>query len=649
VTYHINSNEPYRIGHYTLEPDDPEINRIVHSLPPRRPALTAAFRSAPEGYAPLVREGGLFDRDALDAERQRITTLLRRRGYYAFNRDNLGYLADTAAGANTVDLEMLLLPFRRANPDGTLTDTVHRPYYINKVTILTDYNALADTANRFIHTGTVEGNGMTIRYGRNGKSIRPSVLRQATYIAPGQLFNERNVDQTYSAFSSFRSLKNVNIRFTESEADDTLRLDCAILTMPAELQTFRVDVEGTNSAGDLGFASALSYQHRNLFKGAEVFTARIRGAYESLSGNKGGGGDSYWEFGQEATILFPRFLFPFLSYDFRRSLRASTELQISYNKQSRPQYARSIASAAWNYIWQDRGNTLARHTFKLLDLDYVFLPRIDPSFQESLPPFLISYNYTDQFIMAAGYTYSFSNYTPQNRLRNTHSLRASFELAGNFLYTLSTLTHAARDANGRYKLFGINYSQFVKTDIDFSRGVAIDTRNRWAFHAGIGFAVPYANAKAMPFERRYFAGGANSVRGWSVRELGPGSMSLAGLSPAGSFAWQVGDVRFDLNVEYRTKLFWKFELAAYLDAGNIWTIRPYAEQPQGNFDFTRFYREIAFSYGLGLRLDFDYFLLRFDTGLKAYNPQESGSGRWAVTHPNFNSNFAWHFAVGYPF
>lgn len=646
VTYHIKSNEPYRIRHYEMDLYDPKIDSIARLTPVRRSRLAAAFRSAPEGYNPLVKEGGLFDRDILDMERQRLTTLLRRRGYYAFNRNYLGYLADSIPRENMVDVEMQLQPFRQYEPDGSFTEAQHQQYYINEVKVLTDYNALGldQTDNRFLPTDTVKTKEVTILYGQNGKSIRPGVLRKSTYISPGQLYNERNVEQTYSALSSLRALKNINIRFDEFQENDTMKLNCTILTSPAKLQSFGVDVEGTHSAGDLGFAASLNYQHRNIFKGSEVFSARVRGAYEYLSGGKALGLENYWELGGEVSVLFPRFVFPFLSYDFRRKLRASTELKLSYNSQTRPEYERSIVSGAWNYIWQDRSNVLARHTFKLFDLNYVFLQNVSRDFLELLPPAMIEYNYTNQFIMATGYTYTFNNYTPQNRLRNTHSLRASFEAAGNLLYGLSSLVNAKKE-DGRYTLFGIGYAQYVKGDIDLSKGIVLDNRNRLALHLGVGVAVPYGNAKQLPFERRYFSGGGNSVRGWSVRELGPGSMP----TDSANFALQVGDIRLDMNIEYRTKLFWKFELAAFIDAGNIWTIRPYEKQPKGNFDFSRFYREIAVSYGLGLRLDFDFFLVRFDTGFKAYNPQERGSKRWAITHPNFTNNFAWHFAVGYPF
>lgn len=649
VTYHIQSNDPYRIRDYTMNLSDPRIDSIAHLPPPRRRSrLAGAFRSAPEGYMPIVKEGGLFDRDELDQERQRITGLLRRRGYYAFNRDHLAYIADSSFNRNIVDVDMVLKPYRLVKPDGSVEESSHRPYYINNVTVLTDYNPLGidEAETRFTPTDTVKNGDIYILYGSGGRSVRPGVLRKSTYITPGGLFNERQIEQTYSSFASLRALKNVNIRFIEKEENDSLKLDCVILTSPAKLQSFGVDVEGTNSAGDLGFASSLNYQHRNLFKGAEVFSARIRGAYESLSGKENSGLASYWELGGEVSVMFPRFLFPFLSYDFRRKIRASTELKVSYNRQTRPEYERAILSGGWSYIWQDRSNALARHTFKLLDIDYVALPRRSQSFIDRLPTSTVIYNYSDQFIMGAGYTYSFNNYTPQSRQRNTHSMRLSFEIAGNLLNGISHLTGAKKNEEGRYELFGINYAQFVKGDVDFSKGIVLDSRNRIAFHVGVGVAVPYGNADMLPFERRYFSGGANSVRGWSVRELGPGSMALADTT---SFALQAGDIRLDLNLEYRTKLFWKLEMAAYIDAGNIWTIRSYESQQNGNFDFSRFYKEIAVSYGLGLRLDFDFFLLRFDTGMKAYNPQAKGSRRWAITQPNFKNNFAWHFAVGYPF
>lgn len=648
VYYDITPNEPYRIRNFEIALEDPLIDSLAHMKPPVRSRFKSAFHSSLEEYESLVRPGLLFDRDVLDEERERISKLLRHHGYYAFNRNYLAYVADSSFNQHVVDLEMSLKPFRQVTSSGEAFDADHRQYYINSVKIFTDYDALSQANGiPFELTDSVRRRNMVINYGSEGRSLRPGVLFRSSYIRPGQLYNERNVEQTYSAFASLRALKNVNIRFNEFEENDTMKLDCEILTAPSKVHTVGVDLEGTNSAGDLGFASSVSYQHRNLFKGSEVFTAKARGAYESLSGGREYGlADNYWELGVEGSMLFPQFLFPFLSSDFRRKSRASTEVKVSYNLQTRPEYTRAILSGGWSYIWQDRLNSQAKHTFRLLDLNYVYLPKIREDFVADLPDYMLLYNYTDHFIMASGYTYSFSNSSPQQRLRNTHSIRASVEIAGNLLSAFSRLTGAQKNDNGVYELFGTEYAQYAKLDFDYSQGIVLDNRNRLAFHVGVGVGLPYGNSDYLPFERVYFSGGANSVRGWSVRELGPGSMQV---TDSTSFALQSGDIRLDLSIEYRTKLFWKFELAAYIDAGNVWTAKKLEDQKDGNFDFSRFYKEIAVSYGLGLRLDFDFFLLRFDTGMKAYNPQERGARRWAITRPNFKDNFAWHFAVGYPF
>lgn len=650
VTYTIKSNEPYRIRDYQMRLNDPAIDSIARIKPRKHSWLSTAFHSSSDEYTSLIQDSILFDRDILDQERERITKLLRYRGYYGFNKEYLTYLADSSFRENVVDLEMYLKPYRKLLPDGNIQEMPHRPYYLNKITILSDYDPLKpEKENALQLTDTLYQNHIEIIYGKNGRFIRPSVLARSVYLAPGRLYNERSVEQTYSSFARLRALKNINLRFQEFEENDSLKLNCTILTSPSKLQGFGVDLEGTNSAGDLGFASSINYQHRNLFKGSEAFTAKIRGAYENLGSSSDNSVGNYWEIGAETGLTFPHFLFPFLSDRIARRLRATTEFKVSYSFQTRPEYQRAILSGGWNYIWQDRFNTQAKHVFKLIDIDYVHLPKMDRAFADSLPESTRLYNFTDQFVLGTGYTYSFSNYVPQNKLRNTHSFRFSFEMAGNLLYGISKLTHQGKNSDGMYELFGIPYSQFTKVDFDFSKSMAIDARNKVAYHIGVGVGYPYGNTRKLPFERSYFSGGANSVRGWSVRSLGPGSM---GMEYAGTFADQIGDIRLDLNLEYRTKLFWKFELAAYVDAGNIWLFHNDPDHPNGNFDFSRFYKEIAVSYGLGLRLDFDFFLLRFDTGMKAYDPQQRGSDRWAIKNPNFHvsdGNFAWHFAVGYPF
>lgn len=644
VTYELETNQPYTIRNYTMNITDPEIDRIARLTAPRRHRFSSLFSETQNIFTPLVKPGNLFDRDRLDEERQRLTTLLRRRGYYAFNKDYIAYTADSTFNNNVVDLDLYIKPFIAAKPDGSTEKQPHHQYYIDKVSIVTDYDPvkMGEEGTPYMLTDTVKSDKFAIYYGENGKSIRPSVLRKSCYLTPGELYNERKVEQTYSAFSTLNALRNVNVRFNEFMENDTMKLNCVVLTSPAKPQSFGVDLEGTNTAGDFGFATGLSYQHRNIFKGSEVFGIKLRGAYEALSNSFS---KNLLEFGVETSLSFPQFLFPFLQADFKRKLRASTEIRLSYNMQKRPEYERKILSASWGYSWQSRTNRSVRHTFKLLNIDYMYLPYKDSSFMANIPDYVAKYNYSNQFTLGTSYTYSFSNYDPQNRHKDTRSLRLAVESAGNFLYAMSKMLGKHEDNEGKYTLFGIKYSQFIKGDIDFSKTFVLNNRNTLAFHVGGGLGYPYGNT-IMPLEKMYFSGGANSVRGWSVRSLGPGSLPKDSVK---TFVDQSGEMRLDMNIEYRTKLFWKFEMAAYIDAGNIWNVKKRADMPNANFDFGRFYKEIAVSYGLGLRLDFDFFLIRFDTGFKAYDPQEKGSNRWAIVNPNFQGNFAWHFAVGYPF
>lgn len=265
---------------------------------------------------------------------------------------------------------------------------------------------------------------------------------------------------------------------------------------------------------------------------------------------------------------------------------------------------------------------------------------------------VIRYSYEDLFIMKTGYSflYNSSRRAQMSGLyqTNAHQIKANIELAGNLLYGISKLAKISQNDNHQYTIFNIAYSQYVKVDFDLTKSFLIDEQNSLVFHCGFGIGIPYGNSNILPYEKRYFSGGANSVRGWSVRSLGPGS--FVGKDGKVDFINQTGNVKIDLNLEYRTHLFWKLDAAAYIDAGNIWNTRNYEGIDGGQFKFKTFYKQIAVSYGVGLRLNFDYFILRFDTGMKAINPAEpTGKLHYPIIYPNFKRDFAFHFAVGLPF
>ena len=634
ISYDITLGEPYFIRSIDYDIPDEDLRDIIL-------ADTARF---------TVHEGDLLNYNRLDEWRQNITENLRNHGYYAFNKEYITFMADTAAGSKAVDLTLNSRdPYRN---DHMPYYTEHEPFYVRDVIYVTDYDPV-EMHDAFWGADTVTlHSGIKIIEGPD-RYLRHDVLDECNHIEPGQLYNAEAITRTYRALGRLNILKQINIDVRPlGEVDGVLMVDAYVLLSPDKSQTVSVSLEGTNSEGDLGFGVGLDYEHRNIFKGAEVLSAKAKVSYESISGNLSGLiNNNYSEYSTELGLTFPKFMFPFLKRSFKRKIQASTAFTVNFDYQARPEYTRIIAGGSWRYQWTERSRRMA-HTLTLVDVSVISVPKYNEEFFKRITNPLLFYSYQDHLIMRMGYNFYRTNKAEMNVLqmgrfqRNVFTIRANAETAGNLLYGLSHLTGQKADADGSYKAMGIRYSQYFKADADYSFTHYFDHRQSVAFHVGAGVAVPYGNSDVLPFEKRFYSGGANSVRGWGVRTLGPGSYdSNNNLS---KFIYQCGDIRFDVNLEYRAKLFWVVELGLFMDAGNIWTIKNYEDQPGGVFKFNKFYEQIAAAYGAGIRLDFKYFLVRVDMGMKAHNPA-SGQEHWPLLHPRFKRDSEFHFSVGYPF
>lgn len=599
AVYVIHPGEQYHIGSVNYDIRDSSIARIL--------------RTDNTKYQGL-KTGEPFTLARLEEERSRIVRILADSGYFRFHKDFIMYGADSVSGTREVDLMLHLLRYRA---EGSTHEEPHPRYTVNSV------NFLSNDSNK-VH-------------------LRPRVLRRSTAIRVGTPFSASDLQRTYNNFARMQAVRYTHIKFRQQP--DTTLLDCDITISTNKPSSISFQPEGTNTAGDLGAAASVTYENRNLFRGSELLSVQLRAAYEAITGLEGYQNKDYQEYGVETKLAFPRFLAPFLSRAFRRRSVATSEVSVSWNLQNRPEFHRRVFSTAWRYRWNEPKHHIA-YRFDLFDLNYVYMPWISSTFKHdyldsvSNRNAILRYNYEDLFILRTGFGITFND--------GENAVRANIELAGNFLNGVSKLLNMQKNANGRYTFINIAYAQYVKFDVDFTRLFQFDQRNSLAFHVGFGVAYPYGNSTILPFEKRYFAGGANSVRGWRVRELGPGSFK--GTDGRIDFINQTGDMKLDLNLEYRTFLGWKLHGAAFIDAGNIWTLRSYAEQPGGQFKFDKFYQQIAVAYGLGLRLNFDYFILRFDVGMKAINPAyETSRDHYPLVHPNFKRDFAFHFAVGLPF
>ena len=599
ATYVLHPGQPFLIGTVKYDVRDDSIRRLL------RLGLLENQ---------CVKSGMPFTVEALDNERKRITDLLADNGYYRFHKDFIQYSADTVAGRNDIALTLHLLKYK---PNNSSPELPHPRYMIRNVSY----------------------------HGSDSDSIhlRRQVLLNATAIKEGRPYDASALQRTYNNFSRLQAVKYTNIRF--SEVPDTNLLDCDIQVSTNKPSTISFQPEGTNTAGDLGAAVSIAYTNRNLFRGSEQLSVEFRGAYEAITGLEGYQDQNYMEYSIETKLMFPRFVAPFLSKNFRRRQTASSEWAVSWNFQNRPEFHRRILTSSWRYRWSEPHHHLS-YRFDLLDLNYVYMPWISTTFKKDYLDntdnrnAILRYNYEDLFIMKMGFGITYND--------GVDAVRANIETAGNLLNGVSKAFGFPSNNEGQHTLFNIAYAQYAKFDFDYTHLLQFDKRNALALHAGLGVAYPYGNSRILPFEKRYFSGGANSVRGWSVRGLGPGKFK--GKDGRIDFINQTGDVKLDLNAEYRTSLFWKFQGAVFVDAGNIWTLRDYAEQPGGQFKFSEFYKQIAAAYGLGVRLNFDYFILRFDMGMKAVNPAyDTPKEHWAIIHPKFSRDFNFHFAVGLPF
>ena len=599
ATYLLHPGQPFLIGKVNYDIQDEGILQLLHLDQPANQQIKPGMR---------------FTVETLDNERKRIAGLLSDNGFFRFNKDFIHFAADTIMGRKDIALTLQL---RKYKPNNNSPEVDHTRYLIRDVLFQ------SNDSDR-IH-------------------LRKQVLLNATAIKEGRPYDASALQRTYNNFARLQAVKYTNIKF--AEVPDTNLLDCHIQISTNKPSTISFQPEGTNTAGDLGAAASITYTNRNLFHGSEQLSIEFRGAYEAITGLEGYQDQNYTEFSVETKLVFPRFLAPFLSKSFRRRQTASSEWAVSWNFQNRPEFHRRVFSSAWRYRWSEPKHHL-NYRFDLLDLNYVYMPWISSTFKRDYLDnaenrnAILRYNYEDIFIMKAGFTVSYTD--------GVDAVRANFESAGNLLNGVSKGFGFKTNSQGQHTLFNIAYAQYVKLDFDYTHLFQFDKRNALALHAGLGVAYPYGNSTVLPFEKRYFSGGANSVRGWSVRELGPGKFK--GTDGRIDFINQTGDVKLDLNAEYRSSLFWKLQGALFIDAGNIWTLRNYAEQPGGQFKFTEFYKQIAASYGMGLRLNFDYFILRFDMGMKAINPAyESEKEHWSIFHPKLSRDFDFHFAVGLPF
>lgn len=642
VTYHLKGGEPYRIRDYVYDISDTTIARIMRRIP----------------AAPLLSKGDFLDADMMEEERLRVNSIMRNVGYYGFSKEFVYFKADTTLNSHEVNLYLDVYPAKDSLP--------YPRYKINDVTIISGINPelrrrtggqIATGNRRYRNADTTEYKGIKIIRGRNN-FLRSSTIFRNNFLRKGSYYSDMALDFTDQAYRKMGAIKQVNITTTPSAKDSTL-LDATVILTPANAHWFQAALDGTNSAGDLGVAPSVSYSHQNLFNGGEQFSVKLKGAYEFVPGDKEKNilNENYYEYGIETSLTFPMFLFPWLKKSWREQPLAATKFSVGLTNQHRAQYTRQFFNMGVNYSWATNRNRL-RHGLDLLSINYIRMPWVSQEFDSlylnNPENPLLRESYKDQLVALTSYTVNYTNKRRLNPLSPTYNIRGSVEIAGPLPRLVTSLSRAKEDEFGQKQILGVAYAEYIKGTMEYSRTLYFSKKRSLAYRASLGLAHPFGNSDVLPFERRFFGGGANSIRGWSTRTLGPGSYRSQGTVnengeieyPKADFVNQTGDMKLEFNVENRMKLTPLIEFAQFIDAGNIWTLKNYESQPGGQFKFNSFYKEIAASYGLGLRFDLTFLVLRFDAGMKAYDPGREK--KFVLFKPTLNK-MAFHFGIGYPF
>jgi len=651
VLYLTKTNAPFRFGEITYSIQDDSLSYFVERLKSQS----------------LIKSGRQYDAYLLSDERERITRELKDIGYYTFVRDYLFFEIDTTglSGKRLANIKMVI---RNATDpmiaDGdSLHELPHIRYFISKVYI--------NSNQRITANDTLTKTDTLAFFGKRDSSItdipdfyqiyrgkirlRPEALARRIFIEPGLPFSQKDINLTYNRLQNLSLTRYVSVNVVSPETVTAEGkklvglLDCEIRLVRFPVNMFTIEAEGTNAGGFVGLGGSVNYRNRNIFRGAETFRVKVNGAFEiqpslGLDNTSSKRIFNSLETGIQTGFDIPGILSPFRLKLINQNSRPKTTIAAGFNYQDRVEYLRYISTVSLGYEWSSSPEV--RHLFTPLDLSSVSINRdsLFTSFLNNLKDPRFLNQYTDHLIMALKYSFVFNN---QNLLarNNFFYFRINFESAGSFLNLLSKVTGASPNPEGNYTMFGIRYSQYIRNDMDFRYYKPITEKQKLVYRAALGVGVPFGNSNSLPFEKGFFTGGANGLRGWPVRSLGPGSYASG---DSASFE-NIGDVWLEANIEYRFPLYSFLQGALFTDAGNIWLLKPNSDFTGGEFKFNSFYKTIAWDAGFGFRFDFSIFIFRIDGGLPLYNPGEAADNRWVRFRKFQLRDVNWNFGIGYPF
>ena len=649
VVYDIKPAIPYKIKNIEYNIENNTIKNIVLS----------------NKSGSLIKQGNIYNAYDLEDERDRITKNLQNKGYYFFNNEYIFYEVDSSFNNHSLDIIIGIKNIKLQSKDqkSKFTEENHFPFYINQIYINTNYNPLAsdtikyDTLVEVVHQTSKDNPEIKYYYLYNNKlKIKPRTISQSIIINPGQHFILKDVQQTYKRLYELRMFKYANIQFTRDIADTNKSihskhlLDCNINLSRSKVQSYTIETEGTNSGGDLGIGGNLIYQNKNIFRGAEILSVKFKGAMEAQKTSYAKEENTSKKFlffntfetGVEINLSIPKFLVPVKQERFPKYFKPKTNITTGLNYQNQQNYRRYITNISFGYNWSE--SNYKTHILFPADINLVRIfptPEFDSIINNETNQSLKN-QYTNHLVTGLNYSFIYNN-QEINKLKNFVYFRGNIETAGNLLNGIDNLIKAPKDDDGYYTLLNIRYAQYVRTDIDLRYYYILNENNRLVFRTVFGIGIPYGNSEDLPFEKGFYAGGSNGMRGWRIKSLGPGAYQNTNITYD-----KMGDLKLEGNIEYRFPLYKFFKGALFVDVGNIWLLKENSSYPDGKFFFNNFLSELGVDAGIGLRFDFKFFIFRIDGALPFRDPAEPKNKRWVINKAAFYKIF-WNFGIGYPF
>ena len=596
VTYSVTLGRRYRIGNVSFAVPDGEFKDDFY-------ADTAAVS---------IRPGDFLSEDALEKETERAASMFRRKGYFGFTKNYFSFEADTLARRDTADLLMTVKEYTR-NQTAEYARP-HRKYFFGDVSISYD----------------------------NDLKFNDRVLKNICTIRPGAMYDEREVNTTYSRLSALRLFSGVNVALNPR---DSGIVDCDISLTKSRMQGFKVNLEGsTNSTGLIGISPQVSYYHKNIFHGGQWLNLGFLGNFQFKYDDRSVKSN---EFGVSAGLSFPEFL-GLPNSIFHGPSLPRTEINASYNYQNRPEYTRNMISTSYGYSGSLRNGKFF-YQFYPIQAKIVRLTNLDPNFYTTLSgnPFMRD-AYQNHFDVGSGLVAYYTTSTALVPKETYEYARLQLDASGNVLSLFNKAMKS--DEYGSRLIWNTPYSQYIRTELTLGKTFVFGKNGGQALAirllGGVGYA--YGNSSTIPFEKQFYSGGANSMRGWQARSLGPGNSKADTTFVIPS---QTGDVKLEANLEYRFPMFWKLCGAVFTDVGNIWTLKE-TDGDDGShthFDLKNLAASLAADWGIGLRVDLNFLILRLDMGMKVYDPSLD-TARWRSPSQWLKKDgYTLHFGVGYPF